>query len=96
MESLTQGHVCAMCLFSLSLPKARTGTGSKCEVERWNSFLTQAELFVFCNSFFSLVFLAVHQIALLKGENAFSVPEERRRTIQQLHFLQVFMHVIHE
>lgn len=71
------------------------GTGSKGEVERWNSFLTQAELFVFCNScffYYSLVvvFLTVHQIALLKGGNTFSVPEERRRTIQQFIFLQVF------
>lgn len=75
------------------------GTGSKGEVERWNSFLTQAELFVFCNSFFFLFFisfLAVHQIALLKGGNASSVPEERRITIQQFNFLQVFLNEIHE
>lgn len=63
------------------------GTGSKGEVERWNSFLTQAELFVFCNSCF-LLFISC--LALLKGGNAFSVPEERRRTIQQFIFLHVF------
>lgn len=54
MESLTEGHICAMSLFSLSLPKASMGTASKGDAERWNSFLTQAELFVLGNFCFLL------------------------------------------
>lgn len=70
-----------MSLFSLSLPKASMGMATKGDAERWNSFLTLAELFVFGNSCFLLfimlsAFLTMYQIALIKGGNTFSVPEE--------------------